>query len=243
MRTLKPVSRVTLGEQVALQLADMISNDKWKAGDKLPTEAELCEALNIGRSTLREALKSLAFVGMVRMRPGEGTYVADRSAFLLDRIFARGMLKTEKDLADVWEARMVLETELAALAAQRLSRDDLGALESLLRRMAEVKNGADTAAFAALDVEFHLAIAAASQNRMLHQLLVPVRGVLQEWITKSQVLPGLRDNAHTQHQKILQALRAKDPEKARHAMRAHLQTFQRALTLLGKISAEPALHA
>src|SRR5690242_3059629 len=119
MRNLKPVIKTTLGEQVALQLADMISDGKWTAGQKLPSESELCGALHIGRSTLREALKSLAFVGMVRMRPGEGTYVAERNNLFLDRILGCGTLKTEQDIAEVWEARMVLETELAAFAAER----------------------------------------------------------------------------------------------------------------------------
>ena len=69
MRNLKPIKRVTIGEQVALQLAGMISDGRWVAGQKLPSESALCQALSIGRSTLREALKSLAFIGMVRMRP------------------------------------------------------------------------------------------------------------------------------------------------------------------------------
>ena len=73
MSNLKPVSRVTLGEQVAAQLAEQISEGRWKPGDRLPSESELCSTMGIGRSTLREALKSLAFVGLVQMRPGEGT--------------------------------------------------------------------------------------------------------------------------------------------------------------------------
>ena len=69
MSTLRPVSRVTLAEQVATQISDQISEGRWKPGEKLPTEAELCNALRIGRSTLREALKSLAFVAWFRCDP------------------------------------------------------------------------------------------------------------------------------------------------------------------------------
>ena len=83
MRNLKPIKRVTIGEQVALQLAGMISDGRWVAGQKLPSESALCQALSIGRSTLREALKSLAFIGMVRMRAGDGTYVAEKLPGLL----------------------------------------------------------------------------------------------------------------------------------------------------------------
>src|SRR5260370_1434476 len=119
MPGLKPVSRVTLGEQVAEQLARQISEGRWRSGDKLPSESELCATLGIGRSTLREALKSLAFVGLVQMRPGDGTYVLGGTQLLVDRIRAHGVLKTEKELQDVSEARLILETELAALAGER----------------------------------------------------------------------------------------------------------------------------
>src|SRR3954467_13387169 len=114
MGSLKPVTRVTIGEQVALQLAEMISEGRWTPGQKLPTEGELCRSLNIGRSTLREALQSLAFVGMGRMRPGGLAYVAGRTPGMLDRILARGLLKTERDLAYVCDAMRTVETELSA---------------------------------------------------------------------------------------------------------------------------------
>ena len=90
METLKPVTRQTLGQQVATQLAAMVTSGKWRTGERLPPEMELCKILHIGRSTLREALKSLAFVGLVQMRHGEGTFVAQGTDHLLDRILAKG---------------------------------------------------------------------------------------------------------------------------------------------------------
>src|SRR5271170_436838 len=158
MERLRPVSRVTVSEQVALQIAGMIREGRWRTGDKLPPEGELCRALSIGRSTLREALKSLAFIGMVRMRAGDGTYVAQTSPGLLERILARGLLKSEKDLADVCEARMVLETGLAALAAQRVEPEDLDLLKELLESSRKSLQG-EGRPFIELDLEFHLAIA------------------------------------------------------------------------------------
>jgi GntR family transcriptional repressor for pyruvate dehydrogenase complex len=223
-----------LGEQVAAQLADQITEGRWRPGDKLPSESELCATLHIGRSTLREALKSLAFIGLVQMRPGEGTYVLDGTQLLVDRIRTRGLLKSEKDLNDVGEARMILETELAALAAERAEEADLDKLQAILDEMKESLGGIGRD-YAALDVEFHLAIAKSSQNRLLHELLVPIRGVLQEFITKSQELPGIKQSAQDHHTRILTALRRRDPERARRAMRAHLSTCEKAFTLLGKI--------
>lgn len=246
MDKLKPVSRVTVGEQVALQLAGMICDGKWRPGEKLPPESDLCRALNIGRSTLREALKSLAFIGMVRMRAGDGTYVAQTPPGLLERILARGLLKTEKDLADVCETRLVLETELAAMAADRAEPSDIYALRDLLDRSRRSLDG-DDQPFIELDLEFHIAIANCAKNNVLRHLLVDIRGVLIEWITKSQELPGLRENALVQHEKIFESIADRNAGKAREAMQAHLRTFERAYKLLGKLvhssSANPAMAA
>ena len=235
MSMLKPVSRVTLGEQVAAQLSDQIAEGRWKPGEKLPSESELCFALNIGRSTLREALKALAFVGMVQMRPGEGTYVIEGSRLLIERIMAKGLLKTDKELQDVGEARLLIEGETAALAAERADSKDFDLLDSLMEDMQQSLNGVGRD-FVDLDVDFHLAIAQCAKNQMLLELLTPIRGVLKEWISKSQELPGIKENAFVQHGKILTAVRRHEPEKARHAMRTHLQTCEKMFNLLGRIS-------
>lgn len=234
--SLKPVSRVTLGEQVAVQLAEQIAGGRWQVGEKLPSEAELCATLGIGRSTLREALKSLAFVGMIRMRPGEGTYVAGTSSFLTERVLNRGAQATEKEIEDISEARLVLETELAALAAERADAGDLDRLASLVADMGQELKKGEGQTYAAMDVEFHLAIAKCSKNPILEDFLSRIRGALQDWIAKSQELPGVRQNAQVQHTKVLQALRERNPEKARRAMRNHLEKCDTVFTLLDQIS-------
>ena len=242
LNKLKPVSRVTLGEQVAAQLAEQISGGEWLPGDKLPSEAHLCATLNIGRSTLREALKSLAFVGMVQMRPGEGTYVLDGAQRLVSRVLAGDVLRSERELRDLIEARLILETELAALASERAEPTDFESLECILREM-KISLYGEGRMYADLDVEFHIAIAKASKNQIMHELLAAMRGVLQEFIAKSQELPGIKENAHAYHSKILAVLRKRNPELARKTMRAHLQTCEKAFSLLGKISDGSALKS
>jgi|HubBroStandDraft_6_1064221.scaffolds.fasta_scaffold22626_2 GntR family transcriptional repressor for pyruvate dehydrogenase complex len=228
---LKPVSRTTLSEQVALQLAAEVAAKRWQPGDKLPSEAELCRAFNVGRSTLREALKSLAFIGIIRMRAGGGSYVAERPSKYVNRpLLARGVRSTEKDVTDLSEARLVLETELASLCAQRATRHDLATLADLVRKMKAAKDkdkDEDRSKFQELDLEFHLSIAASSKNEVLSELLGHIRGALQELIQKSLLPRNDMELACKQHEKILEALKQRNPAAARKAIRAHLNAFQR----------------
>ncbi len=230
---LKPLVRLALSEQVATTIADMITGGKLKPGEKLPSEAELGGILRVSRSTVREALKSLAFVGLVNMRTGEGTYVSAGPSKVLNHVLAQGVLNTEREVRDLTDARMALESELASLCAQRATDEDFRVLEGILRRMAETtESGGDE--FLRLDLEFHLGIATCSQSRVLAQLLQTIRGLLQELIAKSAQFPGDRDITLSQHLKILEALKARDRRKARSAVREHLRTFHRGYRLVQK---------
>ena len=227
MHNLKPVSRTTLSEQVAVQLASELRAGRWKPGEKLPSEAELCRVFRVGRSTLREALKSLAFIGVIRMRAGGGSYAAEeRSAYMDGPLLAKGVLNTEKDVTDLSEARLVLETELSGLCALRASDQDLENLENLVVQMNAAKQQ-DGVEFRQLDLAFHLAVGMASKNQILAELLKHIREGLQELISKSLLLPAGMELAYQQHRTILEALQQRNPRRARMAMRNHLRTFER----------------
>ncbi|MGH9436609.1 MAG: FadR/GntR family transcriptional regulator [Terriglobia bacterium] len=242
MTQLKPVVRVNLSEQVAMQIASRISSGRWKDGDRLPSEAELCKTLHVGRSTLREALRSLAFVGMVRMKAGEGTYVSHAPTKLLESIFAHGMLATEQAVTDLCETRVLLETELVALCAQKASRTELERLETLVGEMGLAAGGPEDNCLK-LDLEFHLQIAAASKNEVMAQLLRTIRQLLEEYIVKSLQLTNAQQLAYEGHMKIVEALKARDSRRARVVMREHLRLFQRGYKLImatAEQKAEPA---
>ena len=99
------------------------------------------------------------------MRPGEGTYVIQGSGLIIERIMARGLLKTDKELQDVGEARLLIEGETAAMTAEREDSTDLDLLDSLISDMGQSLNGVGRD-FVDLDVEFHLAIAQCAKNQM-----------------------------------------------------------------------------
>jgi len=235
MGPLKPVSRTTLSEQVAMQLAAELEGKRWAPGEKLPSEAELCKVFNVGRSTLREALKSLSFIGMIRMRAGGGSYVADqRSKYLEGPLgLAKGVLNTEKEVNDFCEARLLIETEIAGLCAQRATTQDFKNLERIVRDMKAIVDDNGKAS-ADLDLNFHMTIAVAAGNNVLTELLKHIRGGLQEFIEKSLVLPAGSELAYKQHRALLEVLKQRNPSTARKAMRTHLRAFQRGYKVLFK---------
>ena len=209
----------------------MITEGKLAPGERLPSETNLCAALNVGRSTLREALRSLAFVGLVRVRAGDGTYVAEGSRPLLDRMMSKTLLHSEKRLAEIREARLLLETELVALAAKRANDRDRVRLKTLSEELGRSAAGKGRP-YHLVDLDFHLAIAEASHNSVLIHLLKDIQELLSDWIAKSQEFPGAMKSAQTHHRKILQFVLSGNAEKARKEMRQHLETLHKAYALL-----------
>lgn len=215
-----------MSEQVAKSLAARITAGDWQPGEKLPSEAELCKAFSVGRSSLREALTSLAFIGLIRVRAGGGSYVAEQpSAYFTSPWLNSGTLNNEKALEEFIEARLILETELAGLCAERITQEEFDAAELLVERMREAVRDADE--FWKLDLSFHLAMGMAAKNEVLNNIIKSVREQMVDLISKSLLLQEGMEQAVGQHAKVLEALRQRNPAKAREAMRHHLQSFQR----------------
>ena len=228
---LDPLPRATLSEQVAKQLAARITAGDWSPGAKLPSEAELCRAFHVGRSSLREALTSLAFIGLIRVRAGGGSYVAEQpSAYYTSAWLNTGTLNNGKALADFIEARLVLESELAGICAERITNQELDALAVLVEKMKLTADNADE--FWKLDLSFHLSMGKAAKNDVLNDILKNVREQMRDLISKSLLLNEGMEQAVAQHVRVLEALRQHNSVRARHEMRTHLQSFQRGYMVL-----------
>jgi GntR family transcriptional repressor for pyruvate dehydrogenase complex len=206
---------------------DMITTSRWKPGGKIPSEAELCEAFRVSRTTLREALKSLAFAGYVRMRAGEGTYVREDHPSLLGSV-GRDRLRHERNLWYIIETRFAVESRTAMLCAQRASDEDLQNLRRIVAEMGRhVENGSE--GFIEVDVEFHLAIAASCGNPFLREFMNLIR---EPVLHLMYALKRTRfEESQSQHLRILEALNERNPGKARRAMQAHLRHYWRHATV------------
>jgi GntR family transcriptional repressor for pyruvate dehydrogenase complex len=136
----------------------------------------------------------------------------------------QGTLRSQEDVDDLFETRLILETELVALCAQRASDTDLQKIESLVLQMEDASEDR-TEQMARLDIQFHLAIADAAKNRLLSRLFYGIHGLIEEMLTKRESILGGHEGTCLGHQTVLQALKQRAPQAARVAMREHLDGF------------------
>jgi GntR family transcriptional regulator, transcriptional repressor for pyruvate dehydrogenase complex len=219
--SLTPVVRTTLTADICRKMVSQLIRGNWAEGEKIPAERELCQKLGVGRASLREALKALEIMGMIETRLGDGTYVCKRSEF-----FARPLLwaiagSSEADARELIEARIVIEVELAGLAAEHATAKDLEEIAEQLDRMVKAKKSPEE--FVKSDVNFHLAIGRAASNSILMNALHLIRNLLHEWILGAVAAKGVADKACAQHRRVLAAIKSKDRAEARKEMRRHLQ--------------------
>lgn len=222
----QPIRRKAISDEIVEQIVGLISRQELKPGDRLPPERDLCRQFGVGRTTLREALRSLGTLGIVEGRVGEGTFVSADSSRQLEKSLQWGLLLDEKGIDDLVETRLMLECRTAEAAAERATAEDVDrirhavtALEASLR---------DQERFLEADLEFHLAIASASQNRILASMLNLTRNYLQRWIVQSLDDPTRPEGERRarlsldEHRAILSAIESGDPDQARESMRIHI---------------------
>lgn len=188
-------------------------------GDKLPPERHLAEMLGIGRSQLREALKCLDVLGFISIRQGDGTYLSSSPASLLPNVISWGLLLDTNEAHQLIEARSYLESILVRLAAERSTPEDRHLIGFELSRM---RYAASAIEFADADSQFHLAIARAAHNSVLSSTLESIKSLLQAWIVRVISFAENQSEILYQHERILEAINAADPDTAAAAMDQHI---------------------
>ena len=221
MDVVRTVARQSLVEQAAAELARLLAAEHWTVGTRLPGELELGRLLGVGRSTVREAVRSLTAVGMLEARQGAGTFVASTSPLTsLDRRLRRA------GVAEVYEVRMALELEAARLAAARRTEADLVALRvALAARTAATSS----VAFVDADLVFHHAVIAAAHNPVLADLFAHFATALRTALLDLNAdtalrRPADRAAATDAHHDLAAAIAAGDGAAAVDATRRNVET-------------------
>lgn len=195
-----------------------------RAGDRLPPERELAERFGVSRTSVRDAIRVLEFVGLVEPRQGEGTVVRDLSPDALVTPVASLLARHRTLLADLMDVRKMIEPGLAARAALHASQDDLDKLAQIVTRQRDRVAQGESAIEA--DSEFHYAIATAANNRVVLRVVDVLMGLLKESRERSLQVAGRPERSLAGHQRILQAIRRHDAQAAEGAMRRHLEEIE-----------------
>ena len=220
--TIQPIRKRAISDEIVDQLVSLISRNELKPGERLPPERDLCRQFGVGRTSLREALKSLATLGIIEGRVGEGTFISRDSSRHLERTLQWGLLLDDKGIEDLIETRLMLECQTADAAANRAQKQDLLDIRQAVDRL-ESSLG-DQSLFLEQDLAFHLAIAKATGNTILYNMLSLTRNYLQQWIVQSRAQLALQE-----HREILEAIEAADQDLSRQRMHDHLVSSSRDL--------------
>jgi GntR family transcriptional repressor for pyruvate dehydrogenase complex len=216
-----PIERRKTYELVAENLLEGIAERRLTPGETLPTERELTESFRVGRSSVREALRMLESKGVIRAA-GNGSFVVADAANLLDGSLQLMLSLERSNLRELFEVRRILEGELAALAAERRSDDDLTRMAEAIAVMDAALSEDDQDGYAAADVRFHLTVAEASGNRIAEHMMLAIRGVLRLALEAIFRIAGSPERSQGQHRGIMEAIAGGNADEARRRMIEHL---------------------
>ncbi|MGN6100175.1 MAG: FadR/GntR family transcriptional regulator [Devosia sp.] len=211
-----------LYEQVASALRARIVSGELTKGERLPTEREIALSYGVSRNVVREAIRALSKDGLVTVRQGSGTFVADATSRALGDSLSLALRVggLRRNLAALIEIRQIIEPSVAGLAAERATPEDIRKLEGEVETMERAF--ADVDAFIAADHRFHVAIAECTQNHLVPLLLFTIVDVLNEQRKRLFFVEDSAQTAQNWHRSILEAIARHDRQAAVAAMQDHL---------------------
>lgn len=224
---IQPIEKVMVHESVVSQIRQLIAAKRLRPGDKLFSERELAEMLQVSRASVREAIKVLSVLGLVTIRPYEGIFVGGEVSRFFSEPMAQLVIMEESDFLSLFEARETIEIRVAELAAIRAEERDITALRMAIDMM---QSASGTQELIDADLAFHINLAKASNNLIFCKLIEVIKEMMirvQEELVKQ---PGVPARAIEQHRQILESIIRHDAVAAAENMKNHLSGM-RAQTL------------
>lgn len=217
--------RKLLGEQIEEQILNYILEEPLEIGDKLPNEFELAELFQVGRSTIREAVKGLVTKGVLEVRRGAGTYVNSTSTIEEDPLGLAKLHDKYQLALELFDVRLILEPEIAAKAAEYATEEDIIQLKQLCDETEELYLKDQN--HMPKDIEFHTCIARCSKNRVVESLIPIINSAITTFVNLTH--RSLREETISTHRAITEAIAEHDSTGARCAMVMHLTYNRQAL--------------
>jgi GntR family transcriptional repressor for pyruvate dehydrogenase complex len=225
---LEPIKRTSLREEAAEQIRALIVEAPLRPGDRLPSERDLVVKLEVSRTTIREALRSLEIRGLLDVRPGEGAFVRDLPLESVIDPLASALLN-RRSLLELLEVRRILEPGIAALAAQRAQAGDVDEMKLILAEIEQRLDGRRFDDAAKSIISFHRVITRATGNSLVQRLMDTISGLLSASMRETLRIRGRPERSLKSHRQILAAIESKDPVAARETMLLHMQGLEDAI--------------
>lgn len=224
---LAPIRSVRLYESIIERIAALVQDGQLASGDRFPTERQLQNKWQVSRPVLREAFRALEMQGIVESRPGGGRYLRAERIPHPDEFRSLRLSPDRETLLHIWQAREATEVKAAGLAAAQASRAQLAAIGRPLRMLETMTPDA----YRRSDVnhDFHTAVARASGNPVLEQVIIDLLGRFHEAGFKDLPKPGDWSGLQADHQPVYDAIAAGDPGAAENAMAAHFKNVRNKL--------------
>ncbi|SFP75519.1 FadR/GntR family transcriptional regulator [Salibacterium halotolerans] len=209
----QPLTKKTLSKQVEEKIVDLLLQNKMQPGDKLPSEMELIDMLGVSRSVLREALSSLESLGIIRRQTKGGTYFAEKIGL---HPFSVMLSLVNNNLEAIIEARMTLELGLVALAAEKITAEELQRLHDTIEAIKQTEDND----YGEHDITFHQIIASSVENPVIQGMIDSL--LLTHTKMNIQIPNREKEKTVAYHEAIYEALKERNPQKATQEMYAHL---------------------
>lgn len=215
--------RLSQTDALVEKLRKFFQSKAIEVGDKLPIEKELCETYHVGRSTLREAIRTLQVMGYVKIKPGSGTYLQAKTLDNFDASVVRWIAEHQPDVEEIVTARIAIETLAVRLACEKGTPKQLAAIDKARVAYEEALEQQDFGSLRSLDEEFHRAVFIASGSQLLTTMGSILAVAYRNWRDRSLRIKKHAANAVMYHQRIAALIAAHDPELAQIQMRRHLE--------------------
>ncbi len=224
-------SKAGVAQSVVNRILDLIRTGMLRPGDRLPSERELIDILDISRPSLREALRALSILGVVDTRHGGGAYVTDLEARTLLAPLDFFLSLSQSNLGDAFESRRIVELEIVRKAAGKATAGDLDDLKGMIAAHEKIQS--DPVGFRILDSRFHARLSAAAGNVVLERIAYGLYNMGLDIRRRATMSLALIRQSTGDHIRIVDAIAAQDPDRAAKAMGIHLdhieQTTRRAM--------------
>jgi len=218
------VATLSLPDRLSIEIEKLIMTGELKVGAKLPPERVLADSLGVSRVSIRQALHELEVRGLIDRRPGRGTIVlsATEESSRSRATIAAALSAGDQEIANVMELRAIIEPPIAGLTASRATDRDIAQLRDLVDQMSP---DLSVEKYAELDTSFHQAIAQYTHNPLLSLLTKQIATLIAPSRSANLQTKRRRRNSTSEHEAILRAISARDPEAAESAATAHIESI------------------